>query len=204
MRGHYSPDHWPCRFPPGKHTFRAEDSARFPGIERRSFPVPNRPEVYSPWQDSLSGFPPPAWHRLPCNSPVSDYSPFMVELFAAIGLADGPRSDHSRLRSVARAQAPHTGRVERTTRVRTPRVGFGAALGCSPPTLSMTALVKNIQGLSASPTPRGENSKSLSDRTRRLLDWETKPVGLLSRASVEPSERLTTYSALQQEPVAAG
>ena len=35
-------------------------------------------------------------HRLSWNSLASPYGPFMVELFTAVGFADGPRTDHVR------------------------------------------------------------------------------------------------------------
>jgi len=37
----------------------------------------------------------------------------MVELFAAVGLPDGPRAGHGPVARVAALRAPHAGQVER-------------------------------------------------------------------------------------------
>jgi hypothetical protein len=53
-------------------------------------------------------------HRLPSSLPLSPFGPFMVELFTAVGFADGPRTGHARTGRSLGSVLPTAAHVERT------------------------------------------------------------------------------------------
>lgn len=69
-----------CPSLPGRHSFRVDSKGIRSISEDRSkkHPLTRRQRVFA------------VRHRLSLNLPASDYSPFMVELFAAAGFASGP------------------------------------------------------------------------------------------------------------------
>lgn len=77
-----------CPSLPSRHSFRVHSWGRNSISEDRSkkHPLIRQQRVFT------------VWHRLSQNSPASDYSPFMVELFTAARFAGGPRLNQNRFR----------------------------------------------------------------------------------------------------------
>ena len=129
-----------------------------------------------------------------CRQALFQIGPFMVELFTAVGFANGPRTWS---RSGSGCHQPR-GSPRRHTFNEPTFSGRPEARGriCSRcPTAhrlwNMTALVFSQQGLSASPPfrapwhrPAAQEHNAIGSNAE-IERWKTEPAGLLQRASVE-------------------
>jgi len=140
-------------------------------------------------------------HRLLSNLPLSPFRPFMVELFTPPDLLKYPSLVIGPAPTVTSRRLPTAAHVRRTHRARIPWEDLRSH--DRSPALSMTALVTTRRP-PAKVCLHRPSSKRLSDRTRRLLVWNTKPVGLLPRASVEHGKPLSWHRALPAQHVMGG
>lgn len=111
--------------PPGRRSFMScgknPPHDKFQGAEERSSSLTHEPRLFAVAERPI-GFLPPIRRRLPKNSPASDYSPFVVELFTVDDLRPSPNLVTGPVPSVTRQKLPTPAHVERTHRVgREPR-----------------------------------------------------------------------------------
>jgi hypothetical protein len=121
-------------------------------------------------------------HRLPSNLPLRAFAPFMVELFTSPAFLRSTRAwSSARLRLSPAEGSPqrHTLNERHKRDARTPWEDLRHT--CRSPALSMTALrrPRRTASQSLSASPLFQERTRLSDRTLRLLSWNTEPEGLL-------------------------